>query len=98
VQTCSKCAQQSPDTATNCINCQADLSEWSERAVAYKRFMENPRVSYVRVVVYDDCCPACREMKGAYTKEDVPNLPIEGCSHKHGCRCFYQPFLEEIYP
>ena len=98
MQTCSKCHTQSPDTAENCINCQADLSEWSETAVALKRFQENPRVQYVRVVVYDDCCPACRSTKGAYAKDEAPKLPVEGCSHKLGCRCFYQPFLTEIYP
>jgi hypothetical protein len=25
-------------------------------------------------------------------------LPVEGCSHALGCRCFYQPVLDEIYP
>jgi hypothetical protein len=98
VQTCSKCNMQSPDSATVCVNCQADLSEWSTAAIALKRFKENPRVKYVRVVVANDCCPACLELEGAYAKEEVPHLPAEGCSHHLGCRCFYQPFLTEIYP
>jgi hypothetical protein len=28
----------------------------------------------------------------------VPELPVRGCSHKNGCRCFYEPFLTDIYP
>ena len=63
-----------------------------------KRFRENPRVLYVRIAVAGDCCPACREVQGAYPKDTVPHLPVEGCCHQNGCRCFYQPFLDEIYP
>ena len=98
MQTCSKCQTQSPDAATICAGCQADLSEWSESAVALKRFQENPRVQYVRIAVAGDCCPACRAAQGAYEKKEAPRLPVEGCSHENGCRCFYQPFLTEIYP
>jgi hypothetical protein len=98
VQTCSKCQTLSPDAASFCVGCQADLSEWSEAAVALKRFQDNPRVQYIRIAVASDCCPACREAQGAYEKNETPKLPIEGCSHEHGCRCFYQPFLTEIYP
>mgnify|MGYP000399417126 CR=1 FL=1 len=98
MQTCTKCYSQSPDTATNCINCQADLSEYSTTAVALKKFQQNPRVRYVRLVVAQDCCPACREVEGAYAKDEVPSLPVESCSHELGCRCFYQPFLNDIYP
>jgi hypothetical protein len=98
VQTCSKCQTQAPDSARFCAGCQADLNEWSETAVALKRFQNNPRVEYVLVAVASDCCPACREAQGAYAKNETPRLPVEGCSHEHGCRCFYEPFLVEIYP
>jgi hypothetical protein len=80
------------------VNCQADLSEWSNTAVALKQFKENPRVKYVRLMVDANCCPACHEVEGAYPKDQVPVLPVEGCSHSLGCRCFYLPFLEEIFP
>jgi hypothetical protein len=66
--------------------------------VALKRHLSNPRVMRVRISVMHDCCPACREVEGAYEKEQVPRLPVEGCSHALGCRCFYQPVLSEIYP
>jgi hypothetical protein len=98
VQTCSKCSAQSPDEATNCVNCQSDLSEYSTTSVALRRFQSNPRVVRVAIQVMDNCCPACREVGGAYEKDQAPRLPVEGCSHNLGCRCFYQPILDEIYP
>ena len=98
MQTCSKCHTQSPDDLKNCTLCDAYLGEWSTTAVALKRIQDNPRVIYVRISVAYDCCPACRQVEGAYSKDEAPALPIEGCSHSLGCRCFYQPVLEEIYP
>ncbi|HSO28121.1 MAG TPA: hypothetical protein VLS48_08635 [Anaerolineales bacterium] len=98
MQTCSQCHVQSPDEVNQCTNCQADLTEFSTTAMALKRFQANPRVRYVRVAVADECCPACREQQGAYPKDEIPRLPIEACSHPLGCRCFYQPFLDEIFP
>jgi hypothetical protein len=98
VQICSSCSTSSPDNASHCVRCNADLSELSTTSVARKFFQENPRVKYVRLVVAHDCCPACREAEGAYDKEKVPTLPVEGCCGMNGCRCFYQPFLEELYP
>jgi hypothetical protein len=98
VQTCSKCNAQSPDTAPQCIACQADLSIFSMTAVALKKFQDNPRVRDVRLVVAADACPACAAYEGTYPKDQVPTLPIEGCSHPNGCRCFYEPMLNIIYP
>jgi RNA polymerase subunit RPABC4/transcription elongation factor Spt4 len=98
VQICSKCHASAPDEADKCPSCGADLREWSETAVALKRLQENPRVIYVRIAVAHNCCPVCRQAEGAYAKESAPHLPIEGCSHAQGCRCFYQPVLDEIYP
>ena len=98
MQTCTKCNTQSPDAATQCVNCHAELNEWSSTAQALKRFQANPRVQYVQVAVGEACCPACRETQGAYPKSEAPRLPVEGCSHGMGCRCFYQPFLDDIFP
>lgn len=98
MQTCSQCNTQSPDTATECPKCSADLTALSMRAVALKGFQENPRVVNIRLIVSEDCCPACREFEGTYSKGAVPTLPVEGCSHKNGCRCFYEPRLEVVYP
>lgn len=98
MQICSQCYAQQPDSAANCSECNADLSEYSVTAMTLKRFQENSRVLYVRLTVAQDCCPACRQVEGAYPKDQAPKLPVDGCSHGLGCRCFYQPFLDDIYP
>ena len=98
MQTCSRCDTQSPDTAQTCPNCQADLLEYSKTAVTLKHFQQNPRVLAINVAVQGDACPACQEIQGTYPKDKAPKLPVEGCSHENGCRCFYQPLLEEIFP
>ncbi len=98
MQTCSQCYTQSPDEASSCVQCGAELPVNSTTAVALKRFQENPRVRMIRISVSADACPVCYEVQGVYPKDQVPQLPIEGCSHSMGCRCFYEPVLDEIYP
>ncbi len=65
---------------------------------ALKKMQANPRVSNIVVVVPADACPACRKISGTYPKDKVPRLPIEACTHPLGCRSFYQPFLNQIFP
>ena len=98
MRNCTVCRAQSPDTADTCIQCGADLAVHSATAVALRQLQANARVSRVRLIVADDACPACRGADGEFTKDRVPGLPIAGCSHAQGCRCFYQPALVEIYP
>ena len=98
MQTCSRCNTQSTDMASRCSNCNAELKEYSTTAIALKRFQDNPRVRDVRIVVAHDCCPVCSAAEGTYKKDNVPGLPVDGCSHSLGCRCFYEPMLTEIYP
>lgn len=98
MQTCTRCNTQSPDSALACPTCGANLKESSTTAVALRRFQENPRVNAVNVIVHADACPACQAIQGTYPKDSAPRIPVEGCSHEHGCRCFYQPLLEEIFP
>jgi RNA polymerase subunit RPABC4/transcription elongation factor Spt4 len=98
VQICSKCNTQNSDQAIYCQNCHADLRKWSTTAVALKKLQDNPRVSYIRVIVSKDSCPACQAVEGSYEKFSVPKLPVEGCSNSLGCRCFYEPVLEVVYP
>jgi hypothetical protein len=95
MQTCSKCNAGSPDEALTCGNCHSDLGLFSATAVALKRLQENPRVRSIRVTVANDACPYCYERMNTYAKDRVPHLPHEGCSHVNGCRCFYEPVLEE---
>lgn len=98
MQTCSRCNASSPDTATQCHNCKADLQEFSTNAVALKSYQQNARVSFVRIAVAGDACPLCYESRGTFPKDEVPALPHEGCSHTGGCRCVYEPVLNDIFP
>jgi hypothetical protein len=72
-----------------------------ETSSAYKSLKEiqaNPRVKYVVVIVPGNACPACQNLVGTYPKDQAPRLPVESCSHPLGCRSFYMPYLDEIYP
>jgi hypothetical protein len=95
MQTCSKCNASSPDNAQICDNCQADLGLYSATAVALARMQANPNVKAIRVTVSNDACSYCYERMNTYPKDQVPRLPHAGCSHSDGCRCFYEPVLEE---
>ena len=66
-----------------------------------KKALENIKhglATRVRIMANRDCCPTCRATEGAYAFDDVPELPIEGCSHPNGCRCFYEPVLDMFGP
>lgn len=91
MQTCVKCNAISSDTSLECSNCNSSLVESSLTATALKRFRNNPRVTAIRVSGHSDVCPACQKAFNTYSKEDTPVLPIPGCSHTYGCRCFYEP-------
>ncbi|MCA9938227.1 MAG: hypothetical protein KC418_06270 [Anaerolineales bacterium] len=52
----------------------------------------------IRILANHDCCPVCRQAQGAYEFDDVPELPVEGCSHPQGCRCTYAPVLDRFGP
>lgn len=72
--------------------------ETSPAAQSLERMKANSRIKYIVIVVPDDACPACQNLTGTYPKDQVPRLPIEKCSHPLGCRSFYLPYLDEIYP
>lgn len=98
MQICTRCKTKTSDTAVTCPSCGANLDEYSETAVALRKFRDNPRVIAINVIVHGDACPACRQIQGTYPKDSAPKIPVEGCSHEGGCRCFYQPLLGEIFP
>lgn len=52
----------------------------------------------VRILANHDSCPVCRRVEGAYDFDEVPELPLEGCSHPMGCRCYYAPVLDRRGP
>ncbi|HSR48228.1 MAG TPA: hypothetical protein VLL77_09635 [Anaerolineales bacterium] len=98
MRNCTVCRSESPDTALVCVSCGADLTIHDATAVALRQLQGNDRVLRIRLLVADDACPACRAAEGEFPKDDVPALPVQGCSHPLGCRCFYLPALAEIYP
>jgi len=98
MQTCSRCNASSPDPAPACINCGVDLGEFSVSALTLREYQKNSRVSFIRINAAGDACPLCYESRGEFKKDEVPQLPHQGCSHALGCRCTYEPVLIEIYP
>lgn len=98
MRTCTVCGRSSPDLTAVCSGCGSDLDLASATAVARRSLIENPRVSRVRLMAAHDACPACASASAEYPKDRVPGLPVVGCSHPLGCRCFYEPALNTIYP
>jgi hypothetical protein len=95
MQTCSRCNASSPDSAFFCVNCEADLNIYSQTVVALNNLMINPNVRKIRVTTDADACSHCHELMNTYDKNNVPHLPHAGCSHPNGCRCFYEPVVDE---
>lgn len=52
----------------------------------------------VRILIAADACPVCKHFEGAYAFDDVPPLPLEGCSRAGGCNAFYAPVLDRFGP
>jgi len=75
-----------------------DVWETSEAAKSLERMRANPRIKYIVVCVPEDACPACQNLTGTYPKDQVPRLPYTECSHPLGCRSYYVPYLDEIFP
>ena len=98
MRTCGVCNTQAMDSVHTCPRCGADLRANSQTALARARMQKNDRVRLIRIAVAHDCCPACAAVQGAHPKDAAPDLPVEGCSHAHGCRCYYEPVLSEVYP
>jgi hypothetical protein len=60
--------------------------------------IRNGLATKVRILANHDSCPVCTAMEGAYDFDKVPVLPLDGCSHPAGCRCFYAPVLDRFGP
>ncbi|RMH00368.1 MAG: hypothetical protein D6706_04020 [Chloroflexi bacterium] len=77
------------------------MDQLAEKRAEHKKTLEkikNGLATRVRILSSRDCCPVCRAVSGAYDFDDVPELPIEGCSHPDGCRCTYAPVLDRFGP
>jgi hypothetical protein len=94
--------QQSDQSSINSTPPRTDRSgdtwESSEAFQSLKRMIANPRIKYIVIVAPEDACPACQNLTGTYPKDHVPQLPYEECSHPNGCRSYYAPYLDEIFP
>jgi hypothetical protein len=90
--------QSLSDPAFRLADRSEDMWEASPAAQSLKRMQSNPRIKYIVVIVPEDACPACQNLTGTYPKDQVPPLPLEECSHPLGCRSYYLPYLDEIYP
>jgi hypothetical protein len=87
-----------PDTNFQLSDRSDNGWENSPAAQALRRLQANPRVKYIVINIPANACPACQGLAGTYPKDQVPPLPVGLCSHPFGCRAFYSPYLDEIYP
>ncbi len=72
-----------------------------EQRAAHQAALERIRsglATRVRIFVPADACPVCRAHEGAYDFDDVPQLPLEGCSCVMGSRAAYAPVLDLFGP
>jgi hypothetical protein len=90
--------QSSRPTTVKLTDRTDEVWENSLAAKSLERMRLNPRIKYIVVVVPEDACPACQNLTGTYPKDQVPRLPYEECSHPLGCRSYYLPYLDEIFP
>jgi hypothetical protein len=77
---------------------EAVARRMADAEAALKRMQDNPRITKIVVVVPGDACQACQAVFGTYEKDETPRLPMDACTHPLGCRSFYQPFIDELYP
>ncbi|HEY1410371.1 MAG TPA: hypothetical protein VF434_15630 [Promineifilum sp.] len=68
-----------------------------EQRAALER-IRNGLATRVRILVAPNACPVCRAYEGAYEFDEVPELPLEGCSRVGGCNAVYAPVLDLFGP
>lgn len=71
-----------------------DEKRRAEQKEALRKIIEGGVATKVRILVDDEACPVCRAVEGAYDFDEVPEIPIEGCSNPNGCNAFYAPVLD----
>ncbi len=79
------------------VNENTDTKRRAEQRAALER-IRNGLATRVRILVAADACPVCRAYEGAYDFDDVPELPLEGCSRPDGCNAVYAPVLDLYGP
>lgn len=76
---------------------KTDAERREEQRAALDRIRKG-LATRVRILVAPDACPVCRAFEGAYEFDDVPELPLEGCSRVGGCNAVYAPVLDRFGP
>lgn len=76
---------------------EIDVDKIAEQTAALEK-IRGGLATKVRILVSRDSCPACRAYEGSFELDEVPQLPVEGCSHPAGCRCHYAPVLDRFGP
>lgn len=76
---------------------KTDAERREEQRAALDRIRKG-LATRVRILVAPDACPVCRAFEGAYEFDDVPKLPLEGCSRVGGCNAVYAPVLDRFGP
>lgn len=74
-----------------------DEQRRAEQKAALER-IRSGLATRVRILVAPDACPVCRAFEGAYEMDNVPELPLEGCSRPDGCNAVYAPVLDLYGP
>jgi hypothetical protein len=90
---CPKCGRPNPWDRTYCMRCGAVLEGYYRRELErYTQAYLRGRIRGVRVQAAIDACPKCRSLAGKiYKPQEMPRIPIDGCSKPTGCRCCYLP-------
>ena len=81
---------------------QARVKTFEEYRAEQKAALERIRnglATLVRILVPADACPVCRSYEGAYEFDEVPELPLEGCSRPQSWDyATYEPVLDLFGP
>ncbi len=81
---------------------QARVKTFEEYRAEQKAALERIRnglATRVRILVPADACPVCRAYEGAYEFDEVPELPLEGCSRPQSWDyATYEPVLDLFGP
>jgi hypothetical protein len=73
-------------------------AQTTKKTDSLARLKANSRVDSIRVASPPDCLKGL-SLQGVYRKTDqIPALPVKGCSRPGGCICSYEPVLNTIYP
>ena len=77
------------------------LVDEDKRRAEQKKALETIKgglATKVRILAARNACPVCQHLEGAYAFEDVPEIPLEGCSSPAICNTTYAPVLDLFGP